>query len=418
MENPLVFIKLEDIKVEERQRQDLGDIKGLAQSLLLEGKNIVPIIIDSENNLVAGGRRYAAATMAKLSGLWAIREKDLTPERKLEYEILENTYRKDFTPAELCLATERLHEMYKKKNPGQTIEDTANQIGSSKSRVSTRLKLAKKIEEFPELKKAKTETELSQATKTLEKLQAYTPEANQVELISDRTKLYKSDCFEKMKDFEDGSFDAIITDPFYDEGFNELSINFARHGQTVIDGKDPGGKTFEKLFDEAFRITKPTGHLISFIPPAKLNLLQFLARDSGWIPYVKPLIWIKGTTGQSNAPYYWPVSCYEMILFCRKAESRLNATGRPDWIQIPTVSSKDKIHIYEKPVDLMKELVHRVVFKGCKVLDPFMGSGSTIEACVQLGIQCIGIEKDQEVFNHTNQRIKKQIIKSLTKEEK
>ena len=40
-----------------------------------------------------------------------------------------------------------------------------------------------------------------------------------------------------------------------------------------------------------------------------------------------------------------------------------------------------------------------------KVLDPFMGSGTTAVACVQTGRRCIGIELDQRAFDIACKRI-------------
>ena len=54
-------------------------------------------------------------------------------------------------------------------------------------------------------------------------------------------------------------------------------------------------------------------------------------------------------------------------------------------------------HPTVKPLTLMKYLVKLVTPpNGGIVLDPFMGSGSTLLACQELGIPCIGIDDDKE----------------------
>lgn len=51
-------------------------------------------------------------------------------------------------------------------------------------------------------------------------------------------------------------------------------------------------------------------------------------------------------------------------------------------------------HPTVKPVDLMKWLVTLVTPPAGVVLDPFLGSGTTVFAARALGIRSIGIEKD------------------------
>lgn len=62
-------------------------------------------------------------------------------------------------------------------------------------------------------------------------------------------------------------------------------------------------------------------------------------------------------------------------------------------------------HPTVKPIKLMKYLVTLVTPTGGKVLDPFMGSGSTGVACKDLGFEFIGIERDPEYFKIAEQRM-------------
>ncbi len=63
-------------------------------------------------------------------------------------------------------------------------------------------------------------------------------------------------------------------------------------------------------------------------------------------------------------------------------------------------------HPTKKPIKLMKELVTLFSRSGETILDPFMGSGSTGVACIQLGRKFIGIEKDPHYFQVACERIK------------
>lgn len=63
-------------------------------------------------------------------------------------------------------------------------------------------------------------------------------------------------------------------------------------------------------------------------------------------------------------------------------------------------------HPTSKPIALMVYLVRLITPKGGIVLDPFLGGGSTALACMQLGFDCVGIEKEQEYYDLAMNRIK------------
>ncbi|RZJ55535.1 MAG: site-specific DNA-methyltransferase [Acidovorax sp.] len=68
------------------------------------------------------------------------------------------------------------------------------------------------------------------------------------------------------------------------------------------------------------------------------------------------------------------------------------------------VDHRKKFHMTGKPVDLMRQLCQAVPPGGI-ILDPFMGSGSTGVAALELGYRFIGIEQDQHYFDIAAQRL-------------
>jgi site-specific DNA-methyltransferase (adenine-specific) len=62
-------------------------------------------------------------------------------------------------------------------------------------------------------------------------------------------------------------------------------------------------------------------------------------------------------------------------------------------------------HPTVKPLDLMAYLCRLVTPPGGIVLDPFMGSGTTIKAAVSEGFQAVGIERDPAYFAMAQQRM-------------
>ena len=66
----------------------------------------------------------------------------------------------------------------------------------------------------------------------------------------------------------------------------------------------------------------------------------------------------------------------------------------------------NRIHPTEKPLPLMKWCIEKVSQEGDTILDPFMGSGTTGVACVQLNRNFIGIEIDPTYFAIAQERIR------------
>lgn len=103
-------IRIKDIVVGERVRKDLGSLQELADSIRDRGL-LQPIVVDSDNNLVAGFRRVEAAKW--FLGWTDIECYVVDPDELLLAERDENTVRKDFTPTE-AVAIGRLIEAIEK----------------------------------------------------------------------------------------------------------------------------------------------------------------------------------------------------------------------------------------------------------------------------------------------------------------
>ena len=66
----------------------------------------------------------------------------------------------------------------------------------------------------------------------------------------------------------------------------------------------------------------------------------------------------------------------------------------PNYFTAPFVSG-GRIHPTQKPIGLMSHLIQLMSNEGDLILDPFMGSGTTLEAAKQNGRKSIGIELDE-----------------------
>ena len=87
------------------------------------------------------------------------------------------------------------------------------------------------------------------------------------------------------------------------------------------------------------------------------------------------------------------------FFYCAKADTQDRGAGNDH----PTV----------KPVDLMRWLIRLVTPAGGVVLDPFSGSGSTLEAAIAEGRKSIGVEQDEHYCDLIAQRLKRPIEVSM-----
>ncbi len=105
-----MLVKIEEIKIRKRIRQDLGDMEALKASLRTYGL-LTPIILNSRYELVAGERRLQAAKALGWMNINAVIMDNLSDAEQLELEIEENSQRKDFTQEELLEGYRRLEKV-------------------------------------------------------------------------------------------------------------------------------------------------------------------------------------------------------------------------------------------------------------------------------------------------------------------
>jgi len=425
----LFITKPTDIKVKDgidRYRKDLGDIEALSKSIK-NTRQILPIVVNRDLELIDGGRRLAACILLGIDVKCVYEDVvDIFEMRELELEA--NCHRKDYSPAEEVLAIRDLHRLKQAKygeaqhGPGEgghSIADTAKLIGRSKPTVLNAIEMAAMVEAFPQLAGATTKRQIQKAGKGLAKL---------AEAISGMDKLKeamknKEDVFKlvKMKAEDhmtlqpNNSINILCTDPPYGVEMDKLSITLGgktggvltTSGFTLPDSTPKGLYIYQLLAMESFRFTTKDAHGYVFVAPEHFHTIRKFFIDAGWRAHIKPLIWTKNESGQCNVPHAWPSSCYEMFLYIRKDESRLVKEGQPDWIQCKPVPENDKIHGWEKPVELLTNMLQRVSLPGQTVYDPFFGSGSTIEAAVKLKLFAIGCDEAEECYAYALQRMSK-----------
>lgn len=159
---------------------------------------------------------------------------------------------------------------------------------------------------------------------------------------------------------------------------------------------------FDRVFKEFERVLIKNGHLLVFCDPVSYPLL-FQAAYS-LFDYTRCLVWYKGKNYFSLGKGAWRYS-FELILHSRNSSAYYLQLDRQDMIESRIVPNQERKHPAQKPVALLKKLLKACTPKKGLVLDAFAGSGSTLVACKELGLDYVGIELDKEYWKMTCKRV-------------
>ncbi len=145
--------------------------------------------------------------------------------------------------------------------------------------------------------------------------------------------------------------------------------------------------------------------LASFIDWRNLPMLTDAVQCGGWV-------W------RNMATWHKPGIRMQKGRFSASAEYVLYATNGPvmDGAGSPQnvfacapVGGDEKEHIAEKPAPVLR-WVMQVVPPGAVVLDPFMGSGSTLRAAKDCGHKVIGIDVDERSCEVAAKRLAQEVL--------
>lgn len=139
-------LKISEILIKDRQRLDLGDIPGLAESIRVNGL-IQPIVVNQDRRLIAGRRRLAAAGLLGWEIVDVVYKETLTEDQLQILELEEDVRRKDRSWQEKCLAIAKIHTI--KRNQATLDHETWGQketgemLGITNAHVNYNIQMAK-----------------------------------------------------------------------------------------------------------------------------------------------------------------------------------------------------------------------------------------------------------------------------------
>lgn len=201
------------------------------------------------------------------------------------------------------------------------------------------------------------------------------------EIIGD-CRLILGDCRDVLPTIE--RVDAVVTDPPYGMSFQS---NYRQEKHLKI-ANDENADIANLLIDWA--ISNASHSVYAF---GRWDNLCDYPRPKSLITWVKNN-WSMGDLNHEHARQT------EVAFFYAGHEHFFPKKRPTDVIQWPRTANEN--HPTEKPVGLIAAFVE---WTAGLVFDPFMGSGTTGVACVQLGRKFIGIEREPKYFDIACRRI-------------
>ena len=246
-----------------------------------------------------------------------------------------------------------------------------------------------------------------------------------IEFATESLAIIRNDIL-NLNSIKEGSVDLIVTSPPYN-----LDIKYGEYSDEL-----PYERYLEftkKWLKKCYTLSKENGRLCLNIPLDKNKGGQQsmyaditeIAKSVGW-RYHSTIIWNEGNISRrtawgswlsARAPYV--IAPVEVIIVLYKVEWRKRETGLSnitskefiEWTKgVWTFNGESKIKIGHPapfPVELPKRCIKLFSYVGDVVLDPFLGSGTTLIACSNENRIGIGVDIDKKYCKLAIERLKK-----------
>jgi DNA modification methylase len=402
------------------------EFRQLEQNIIAEG--IRENILTWQGIIIDGHNRYKIATKWGLE--YETTSKHFKDEEAVkEWMILNQFGRRNLSNYQRSVLALELEEVFTKKaKEKERIRKTTSQISDqSLEEVSTKKELSKiasvshdtitrvkKIEE-----KADEETKAKLRTGEISINQVYTDikkqekrEEQRTRVLSERNNdnipteenIKNGDSLEILETLPDESIDIVLTDPPY--GISYISNRSIFEDTITKRGLMNDGKEAIELLDKTCEILSrkaaKNSHLYFFC--SWLVFSSFESIIGKYFTIKTPIVWDKGNKGSGDLDNDWGNQT-EIVIFCTKGKKLINKR-LGNIINVPRKHTSKMIHPTQKPEELLKTILDVSYIDGDFVVDPFMGSGSTIKVANNMGAKSLGIELDNEMFQIANKYLK------------
>ena len=401
------ILAISDIKIGKRFRKNMGDMQELCSNIRQHGL-IEPIVVDTTLNLIAGERRIRAFLKLGLTHIPAHFINELPELKRREIELDENIHRKAMEWHERDKLVAEIHRVKQSiygataqgvrvsdAAPGQkpwSQQDTATSLDMGVRSVYRSVAMDHALRVVPGLAQADTrreaERKVQRLIEDLERELVIRQIEAQKRVGDEIDRLILGDVCEELSKLDPSSVDCCIADPPYGV---DVGDNVGWRQEPGFDD-DPVSALalLRAVLKEVRRVLRPNGHLYLFFPIIYYSQVSAYLQQSAFIPDDIPLIWTKDQHGTVDWSKRFAPS-YETLFFCSDG-TRTLTQKRINIFVFPT--DKVKEHPFQKPVQLLRELLELSTKSQEVVLDIFGGSGSASIAAKQLARHYIYIDND------------------------
>lgn len=240
--------------------------------------------------------------------------------------------------------------------------------------------------------------------------------------------IYNGETLNVLNGFMSSDIACVIADPPYSSGGMFRSDRAAEPGDKYSGfGYDGAGKrkgtahaygTFSGdsrdqrsyfawstlWLSEAWRISQPTSQVFVFTDWRQLPVTSDAVQAGGWT-WRGVLVWDKGVGRPMKGRFR---NHLEYIVWGSHGAMPEAEDVYPSTLLRHAPPGTDRVHVTQKPETLLRELLS--VAPVGTVLDPFMGSGTTLRAAKDLGRKAIGIEVEERYCALAVERMAQEVL--------
>jgi site-specific DNA-methyltransferase (adenine-specific) len=197
---------------------------------------------------------------------------------------------------------------------------------------------------------------------------------------------------------------AIITDPPYGADYQSAWRTEADRLPKIANDARP----YIWWLNDAFTILEPPGTLLCFCDWRRQEIFKTAIECAGF-NLKSQVIWDRGVHGMGDLNGSFAPQ-HDIVWFGTKGDFKFTAERPRSVIVAQRLAGEELVHPNQKPIHAMEQLVEAVSTEGQTILDPFMGSGTTLIAAKNCRRKAIGIEIEEKYCEIAARRLSQEVL--------